>query len=80
MEDVSEYIRTPDTYSYPYESQMKHTSHCGFFSIYVARRLKDYLALHPNAIFKMLDKVIVSSFGTSADGGDVQKLRTEFIK
>lgn len=60
---------------YPYESQLKTTTNCGYFAIYVAKLLKEYLDENPNATNGELDNIIINKFGTSADFGDAKLVK-----
>lgn len=57
---------------------MKTTNNCGFFSLSVAKAMKRLLSQFPLATETDLDKMIVSMYGKTADGGDVKKIFNEF--
>lgn len=61
-------------YFYPYETQYKDSSLCGWFSIYVG---KVFTQQKPKTI-KECDHIIYTIFGDSADDGDVQKIINAF--
>jgi hypothetical protein len=61
-------------YIYPYASQFHNSDDCGYFAIYIAKRLKEYKAKS----FRAADSIIQKEFGTSPDRSDVLKLKREF--
>jgi hypothetical protein len=63
---------------YPYAVQMKSSTHCGWFSLYVAKMLQDHLIVHPKASARELNALIEDKFGRSADPADEREMRGGF--
>ena len=65
---------------YPYRVQALNNSLCGWYSIYIARLMNDYInQVSPRVVTpEELDAVIESQFGKSATRGDIMKLARAF--
>lgn len=63
---------------YPYPSQMRSNSLCGWHSIYIATLLRDYLRQYPDATEDELDEVIETQFGKRATQDDIDLLQYAF--
>lgn len=63
---------------YPYASQLKTSALCGWFSIFVATLLRDYLEDYPDTSNEELDTAIALEFGESADKRDEKILEYAF--
>jgi len=62
---------------YPYRSQLKSNSLCGWHAIYVANLITEGIQNGLESP-QEIDRLIESKFGRTADGGDVRLLETVF--
>ena len=63
----------PYTHTYPYESQLSSTGHCGYFAVYVARIIRR-IARHTQLTPLAMTNAIKAEFGRSADWGDAKRV------
>lgn len=67
---IDQLIMTADTHIYPWATQLKSSSACGWHSIAVASMIRDYVQSHHLATASELDTLIASKFGHRADKKD----------